>query len=83
MTGPVPKCPLRPGDPCSLCQLYVTGPQDCGLVYLVMGDDAPRDELVKSRKAACRKANKLPEVSPLDTTDDDELGTDPRLEGLD
>jgi len=48
-----------------------------------MGDDALRDELVKSRKAARRKANKLPEVSPLDTTDDDELGTDPRLEGLD
>ncbi|MEK6739427.1 MULTISPECIES: DUF6767 domain-containing protein [Cutibacterium] len=83
MAGPVPKCPLRPGDPCSLCQLYVTGPQDCGLVYLVMGDDALRDELVKSRKAARRKANKPPEVSRLDTTDDDELGTDPRLEGLD
>ncbi|MUT17840.1 hypothetical protein GOM72_02405 [Cutibacterium acnes] len=61
----------------------MTGPQDCGLVYLVMGDDALRDELVKSRKAARRKANKPPEVSRLDTTDDDELGTDPRLEGLD
>jgi hypothetical protein len=32
------KCPVRPGEPCTLCQLDVTGPQDCGLVYLVMHD---------------------------------------------
>ena len=81
MAGPVPKCPLRPGEPCSLCQLYVTGPQDCGLVYLVMGDDALRDELAKARKVAREKASMPPGNSPLDSTDDDELGTDPRLEG--
>ncbi|WP_309247671.1 DUF6767 domain-containing protein [Cutibacterium modestum] len=83
MAGPVPKCPLRPGDPCSLCQLYVTGPQDCGLVYLVMGDDALRDELAKSKKAAQKKASAPSEMSPLNVPDEDELGTDPRLEGLD
>ena len=31
-------CPIRPGDPCTLCQLDVTGPADCPLVYLVMTD---------------------------------------------
>ncbi len=38
-------CPLRPGEPCTLCQVDVTGPQDCGLVYLVMGDDELREGL--------------------------------------
>jgi hypothetical protein len=35
-----------------LCQADVTGPQDCGLVYLVMDDDELREELRKSRLAA-------------------------------
>ncbi|MEU6019907.1 DUF6767 domain-containing protein [Micromonospora sp. NPDC047134] len=41
MTGRKPdaRCPLRPGQPCTLCQLDVTGPQDCPLVYLVMTDE--------------------------------------------
>lgn len=38
-TRPDAKCPLRPGDPCTLCQLDVTGPQDCPLVWLVRVDD--------------------------------------------
>ncbi|WP_199711195.1 DUF6767 domain-containing protein [Tessaracoccus antarcticus] len=42
---PDPKCPLRPGEPCTLCQASVTGPQDCGLVYLIMDDPESRDEL--------------------------------------
>ncbi|GAA1711895.1 DUF6767 domain-containing protein [Propioniferax innocua] len=33
-----PKCPVRPGDPCSLCYPGATGPQDCGLVWLVRQD---------------------------------------------
>ena len=36
---PEAKCPLRPGDPCTLCQVNVTGPHDCGLLYLVMNDE--------------------------------------------
>lgn len=36
---PEATCPLRPGDPCTLCQVDVTGPHDCGLLYLVMHDD--------------------------------------------
>ncbi|PKQ32592.1 MAG: hypothetical protein CVT62_00585 [Actinobacteria bacterium HGW-Actinobacteria-2] len=35
---PEPRCPLRPGEVCNLCQLDVTGPHDCGLVYLVGAD---------------------------------------------
>ncbi|MER7459005.1 DUF6767 domain-containing protein [Micromonospora sp. NPDC126480] len=40
---PDARCPLRPGEPCTLCQLDVTGPQDCPLVYLVMTDDDLRE----------------------------------------
>jgi hypothetical protein len=36
---------LRPGEPCTLCQLDVTGPNDCGLVYIVMTDPDLRDAL--------------------------------------
>lgn len=35
---PQPRCPVRPGEYCSLCQMGVTGPADCGLVYLVFDD---------------------------------------------
>ncbi|MEV0155217.1 DUF6767 domain-containing protein [Micromonospora sp. NPDC050686] len=40
---PAARCPIRPGQPCTLCQLDVTGPQDCPLVWLVMGDDELRE----------------------------------------
>jgi hypothetical protein len=49
---PEAKCPLRPGEPCTLCQINVTGPQDCGLVYLVMDDAELREELSRSRRPA-------------------------------
>jgi hypothetical protein len=39
---PDARCPVRPGQPCTLCQLDVTGPQDCPLVYLVMTDEELR-----------------------------------------
>ncbi|MET8908685.1 DUF6767 domain-containing protein [Micromonospora sp. NPDC004551] len=42
-------CPLRPGEPCTLCQVDVTGPQDCGLVWLVMGDDELREGVHRTR----------------------------------
>ena len=42
---PVARCPIRPGDACTLCQPGATGPEDCGLVYLVMSDPDLRDEL--------------------------------------
>lgn len=46
---PDPQCPLRPGDPCTLCQYDVTGPHDCPLVYLVMHDPDDRAAWVESR----------------------------------
>ncbi|WP_203567007.1 DUF6767 domain-containing protein [Aestuariimicrobium ganziense] len=49
---PEAKCPLRPGDTCSLCVPGATGPQDCGLVYLVMDDPDLREELARKRRAA-------------------------------
>ena len=44
-TQPQARCPIRPGDPCSLCVPGASGPQDCGLVYLVMSDPDLRDRL--------------------------------------
>ena len=48
---PVAQCPLRPGDPCSLCFPGATGPQDCGLVYLGMDDPELRAALAEQRAA--------------------------------
>ena len=48
-TRPEAKCPVRE-DICSLCQLDVTGPQDCGLVYLVMSDPELRVEWAERRR---------------------------------
>ena len=42
---PTPRCPIRAGDRCSLCVPGVTGPADCGLVYLVMSDPDLREQL--------------------------------------
>ncbi|MFY1634176.1 DUF6767 domain-containing protein [Solwaraspora sp. WMMB335] len=48
---PDAKCPIRPGEPCTLCLPGATGPADCGLVYLVMGDDELREGLHQTRLA--------------------------------
>jgi hypothetical protein len=48
---PVPACPIRDGDPCSLCVPGVSGPQDCGLVYLVTSDPELRAEWNARRRA--------------------------------
>jgi len=47
-----PRCPLRPGDACSLCVPGATGPHDCGLLYLVMTDPDLRAELARRRQRA-------------------------------
>jgi hypothetical protein len=46
------KCPIRPGDICNLCQLDVTGPQDCPLVYLVRTDPDLAEEWAAQRRRA-------------------------------
>ncbi|MGD8202367.1 DUF6767 domain-containing protein [Ornithinimicrobium sp. W1679] len=48
---PVPRCPVRVGEPCTLCFPGATGPQDCGLVYLVQDDPEMAAELVGRRSA--------------------------------
>ena len=50
-TRPAVRCPLRPGDACSLCVPGTSGPNDCGLVYLVMSDPQLRDRLAELRIA--------------------------------
>ena len=64
----VPQCPVRPGDACSLCFPGATGPQDCGLVYLVQDDPDMAAELA-GRRAEVRRA-RVASRGP---------GTDPRV----
>lgn len=52
MARPEPKCPIRVGDPCSLCFPGASGPQDCGLVYLVQSDPELREQLAAKRGEA-------------------------------
>lgn len=54
-TRPAARCPIRPGDPCSLCMPGVTGPQDCGLVYLVQDDPEMAAELAARRSTRARE----------------------------
>ena len=46
---PTPRCPVRLGETCSLCLPGATGPQDCGLVHLVMQDPELVEELARMR----------------------------------
>lgn len=52
MAKPQPKCPIRKGDRCSLCVPGATGPQDCGLVWLVKSDPEFAEELIAAQDAA-------------------------------
>jgi hypothetical protein len=47
---PQPKCPIRIGEPCSLCFPGAEGPQDCGLVYLVQSDPEWHEQLAEKRR---------------------------------
>jgi hypothetical protein len=48
--APEPKCPVRPGDLCTLCHPGASGPRDCGLVLLVMTDPDLREQLRTLRR---------------------------------
>ncbi|MGY2704289.1 DUF6767 domain-containing protein [Nocardioides sp. HB32] len=50
MRKPVAMCPVRPGDPCSLCVPGATGPEDCPLVAEVMRDPELRARLADLRR---------------------------------
>ncbi|XCB29858.1 DUF6767 domain-containing protein [Arcanobacterium hippocoleae] len=45
-----PQCPLRFGEPCTLCQAFVSGPEDCQTVALVMSDPELRAEWARRRR---------------------------------
>lgn len=64
--GPVPQCPIRVGEPCTLCVPGATGPQDCGLVWLVQDDPEMRDELARRRSglAERRRQDRTHATSP-------------------
>lgn len=51
----MPQCPIRVGEPCSLCEPGVTGPEDCGLVWLVTDPDL-RERLAGLRREAAAAA---------------------------
>ena len=56
------RCPLRPGEKCSLCETGATGPHDCGLVYLTMSDPDLRELYTEQQQrirgmASKRRAN--------------------------
>ena len=53
---PDPKCPVRRGEPCTLCQLDVTGPADCPLVYLVMTDPDLREATTAPQAAVSTRS---------------------------
>lgn len=54
--SPAPACPIRDGEPCTLCVPGADGPQDCGLVWLVMSDPDLREDWLR-RRAAQRAAS--------------------------
>jgi hypothetical protein len=43
------QCAVRVGEECRLCVPGASGPQDCGLAYLVMTDPELRDELARQQ----------------------------------
>lgn len=48
--GPDAMCPLRPGQPCTLCHPEAhLGPQDCPTVAIVMDDPELRAEVARRR----------------------------------
>lgn len=56
-----PLCPIRVGDHCSLCHPGASGPDSCGLVYLVMSEAPLREELL--RRWCCWRAEQEPGTS--------------------
>lgn len=52
-----PRCPLRNGEPCSLCVPGAHGPQDCQTVRLVMEDPEMR-EMLREKQAEWRASHR-------------------------
>ncbi|WP_040157555.1 DUF6767 domain-containing protein [Mobilicoccus massiliensis] len=56
-------CPIRTGEPCTLCHHGASGPHDCPLVYLVMNDPELKEALAEQRRTmvAARRTTRRPE----------------------
>ncbi len=52
---PEAQCPIRLGEPCTLCVPGATGPHDCGLVALVMSDPDLREQLGELRRSRAHR----------------------------
>lgn len=51
-------CPLRPGQPCTLCHPEAKlGPQDCPTVAIVMDDPELRAEVARLRAELAARAS--------------------------
>ena len=50
MSSNDPRCPVRPGDYCSLCVPGASGPENCPLVALVMSDPDLRERLAELQR---------------------------------
>ncbi len=51
-------CPLRPGQPCTLCHPEAKlGPQDCPTVAIVMDDPELRAEAARLRMEVAERAS--------------------------
>ncbi|WP_295629548.1 DUF6767 domain-containing protein [uncultured Corynebacterium sp.] len=44
------RCPLRYGEPCTLCQPGAHGPEDCQTVAMVMADPDLREMMVEMNR---------------------------------
>ena len=56
-------CRVRLGEPCRLCMPGATGPQDCGLVYLVMTDPDLCEELARMCAERAGEAERAGQLS--------------------
>jgi len=52
---PQPTCPIRVGEPCTLCYPGADGPHNCGLVYLVKNDPDLADEWARHRRRESKR----------------------------
>lgn len=57
------ECPVRPGDCCRLCHPGASGPENCGLVYLVFTDPDLRAQLLRMRAEQERDGGEADPVS--------------------
>ena len=60
MLRAVPKCPLRLGESCTLCNPGATGPEDCPTVYAVLTDADLRARLAELRAEYADEARAAP-----------------------